>query len=193
MEQKKLEFSATIQKIKDDICSLDESLAFQPQTASNFDAYQQNRRILQTRLSTIQSEYDKLFTLEELLVRDTHIKLMQQKQRADEIKRYEEEQRRLKEKQAQDLKAYQRLAEVSRQEDLAKKDKMRETLERENRRYIDSIQHNIANKEFITSELLKHEKWWDELTSGGQPCNAEYLANLYETKKILLVNLIKNL
>lgn len=193
MEQKKQELSATIQKIKDDICSMDESLAFQPQTKSNFDAYQQNRSILERRLSNAQSEYDKLFTPEELLVRDTHIKLMQQKQRADEVKRYEEEQQRLKEKQAQDLKAYQRLAEVSRQEDLAKKNRMRETIETENRRYVDSIQHNIANKEFLTSELLKHEKWWDELTRWGQPCNAEYLANLYETKKAILVNLIQNL
>jgi uncharacterized protein YacL (UPF0231 family) len=193
MEQKKQEHRRNIQKIKDEIELLDYDLSVQAQTASNYKIYRDNRNRLTEQLARAQTEYDLLFTPEELLIRDSQLKVAQQQQRVEQEKKYREQQEELRIKQEEELRLC-RLNEEKRQREIIEcKERMKSQIDKDNRVYVESIQDKLDNKPFLNSELSKLEAWWDDLTQYGQPCNASYFLELYQTKKKILIDLIQKL
>jgi len=191
MEEKKIEIINKIDKINNELKLLDEDLVFAPQTASYYKTYKDNVNRLNETLSTLQREYDSLLTPEELLIKDSQLKAVQlQKKFQQEQKRNEEiEKMRVKhEEQMLLLKASQ---EENKKREIQCKQQMTSALENESIHYLESIQDNLANKDYLKSELIKLQNWWNELTQFGQPCNATYLLELYQLKKKILDDLIK--
>jgi uncharacterized protein YacL (UPF0231 family) len=193
MEQKKQEYRRNIQKIKDEIELLDYDLAVQAQTASNYKIYRDNRNRLTEQLARAQTEYDLLFTPEELLIRDSQLKVAQQQQRVEQEKKYREQQEELRIKQEEELRLCRLNEEKRQREEIECKQRMKSQIDKDNRVYVVSIQDKLDNKPFLNSELSKLEAWWDDLTQYGQPCNASYFLELYQTKKKILIDLIQKL
>ena len=193
MEQKKQEHRRNIQKIKDEIDSLNQGLAFQAQTASNYKLYNDNQNRLTEQLTRAQSQYDLLFTPEELLIRDSQLKVAQQQQRLEQEKKCREQQEELIIKQEEALRLCRLNEEKRQREEIECKERMKSQIDNENRLYIESIQDKLDNKQFLKSELSNLETWWDELTQFGQPCNASYFLELYQTKKKILISIIQKL
>ncbi len=193
MEQKKQEYRRNIQKIKDEIELLDYDLSVQAQTASNYKIYRDNRNRLTEQLASAQTEYDLLFTPEELLIRDSQLKVAQQQQRVEQEKKYREQQEELRIKQEEELRLCRLNEEKRQREEIECKQRMKSQIDKDNRVYVVSIQDKLDNKPFLNSELSKLEAWWDDLTQYGQPCNASYFLELYQTKKKILIDLIQKL
>jgi hypothetical protein len=193
MEQKKLEQSRNIQKIQEEINLLDQDLANAPQTAHYYKLYKDNRNRLTEQLASAQTQYDLLFTPEELLVRDSRLKVAQQQARLEQEKKYREQQEEIRIKQEEALRQCRLNQEKRQREEIECKERMKSQIDKENRVYVESIQDKLYNKPFLKSELSKLESWWDELKQFGQPCNAAYFSELYQTKKKILVELIQKL
>lgn len=193
MEQKKQEQSRNIQKIKDQINSLNQGLAFEPQTAHNYKLYIENLNILTEQLANAQSQYDLLFTPEELVIRDLRIKAARQQQRLEEETKYRKHQEELRIKQEESSRLCRLNEEKRRKEEMECNGRMKSQIDKDNKSYIESISSNIENKDFLNKELSNLETWWDELTQYGQPCNAAYLLQVYNSKKEILKKLITNL
>lgn len=193
MEQKKQEQSRNIQKIKDQINSLNQGLAFEAQTAHNYKLYVDNLNRLNEQLDREQSQYDLLFTPEELLIRDSQIKVAQLQQRLEQEKKYREQHEELRIKQEESLRLCRLNEEKRRKEEIECKERMKSQIDKDNRVYVESIQDKLDNKPFLKSELSKLETWWDEITQFGQPCNASYFLELYQTKKKILISIIQKL
>jgi hypothetical protein len=187
MDQKKIEISNNIDKINNELKLLDEDLAFAPQSASYYKLYQDNVNRLNEQLSSLKSKYNELLTPEELLIKNSQLKdlhLLQEQKQKEEIEK-------MRVKQQEQMLLLKASHEENKKREFEIKQKMTSTLENESKRYLESIQDNLANKDFLTSELNKLENWWDELTQFGQPCNATYLLALYQSKKKILDDLIK--
>ena len=191
--EKKLEQSRNIQKIKDEINSLNQAVTYEPQTAHNYKLYTDKVNRLAEKLASAQSQYDLLFTPEELLIRDSQIKVAQQQARLEQEKKSREQQEEIIIKQEEALRLCRLNQEKREREEIECKQRMKSQIEKENRRFIESIQDKLNDKHFLKSELSKLETWWDELTQFGQPCNAAYFSELYQTKKKTLIELIQKL
>ena len=193
MEQKKLEQTRNIQKIKDEINLLEQDLASGPQNAHFYKLYKDNVNRLTEQLASTQTQYDLLFTPEELLIRDSQMKVAQQQARLEQEKKCKEQQEEIRIKHEEALRLCRLNQEKRQREEIECKQRMKSQIEKDNRVYVESIQDKLDDNHFLKSELSKLETWWDELTKYGQPCNASYFLELYETKKKILVELIQKI
>jgi len=191
MEQKKLEQSRNIENIKHEINLLDRDLASAPQNAHFYKIYKDNSNRLTEQLASAQTQYDLLFTPEELLIRDSQMKVAQQQARLEQEKKCREQQEEIRIKQEEALRLCRLNQEKRQREEIECRQRMKSQIEKDNKLYIESIQDKLDNKPFLKSELSKLESWWDELTQFGQPCNAAYFSELYQTKKKILIELIQ--
>lgn len=190
MDSKKIEINNSIEKIKNELKALDEDLAFAPQTANYYKIYKDNVNRLNEQLASLQREYDSLLTPEELLMKDSQLKAAQLQQKLDYEQKCKLELESMRLKREQQLREFNASQEEKCRMSSDFRERMKSTLHIESERYIESIQPNIGNRHFLESELSKLENWWYELTQFGQPCNAAYLSELYQSKKKILKDLI---
>jgi hypothetical protein len=186
-----MDLDIQIKNVEQQIDDLDHSLSFAPQNATYYAIYEQNRKNLVDKKNSLQIQYDLLFTPEELCIRSEQLKINLQKQQVECEIQFQAHKEILRQKHETEKIRCQEIQWINEQKEMENKQRIMLSIEKEKNLFLDGLKSKMNNKVFLNQELEQLEKWWDELTMYGQPCNAAYLLQLYQSKKEILNNLIK--